>query len=788
MNSVMATTVRTRHHVYARARGACVAVLAAAAASLIGPGAAHAQLQNGRTATVPGELLVQFESGTSAAERADARDEAGTRVEEGLREPGLQRLSVEPGTTVGEAIRRLEANPDVRFAQPNIRYHATAVAANDPDLPLWSLDKIGAPQAWTVTTGSPSVTVAVVDSGIADHADLGDNIDRGRGRDFVDVPGDPVDDTRDLNGHGTHVAGTIAAEGNNGIGVAGVSWNSTLVPVRVLDGYGEGTSAEMAEGLDYAGAIGAQVANVSISGAGIDPAVSAAITSHPGTLYVVAAGNDASDNDAEPQEPCNIDAPNLICVAATTEADGLADFSNTGATSVDLGAPGTDILSLKPPREEFRSWNFEGSTPLAGWDTSRSSWAVTADYATTVGGHSITESPFGPYARNQNTSITTVSPFNFSGRDGCGVDYQLRLDTMAGDWLRVRTAPDPAGPYTDRDTWSGSTGGEFWSRRTYLESDGQSVYLRFNLLANSDALVADGAYVDDVAVNCNGGPTAPDDYVKLEGTSMASPHVAGTAALIWAARPTASVASVRCDLLGTGAQLGSLSGATVTGRRLDVYAALTRNRSAQPPADTGGANGVTATGATVYGASDPCGTASSYQFEYGPTTGYGLATPASSIGSGNAAVAVSSALSGLAPGTTYHYRLVTIRGGARLAGPDRAFTTAPAPPPPQQPPVNPGEPKKPLTLKDVTVSCKRTGSGRKRTVRCTLRRATAVRRLSARLTKSSRLYARASGKLPRSGRVTLKLVRRLARGRYRVTITLRDSKGAKRTKRLTVKV
>jgi hypothetical protein len=268
---------------------------------------------------------------------------------------------------------------------------------------------------------------------------------------------------------------------------------------------------------------------------------------------------------------------------------------------------------------------------------------------------------------------------------------------------------------------------------------------------------------------------------------MASPHVAGTAALIWAARPNAGVASVRCDLLGTGDQLSSLSGVTVTGRRLDAAAALSGNRSAQPPADTGGATGVTPSGATVSGTSDPCGTATSYQFEYGPTESYGAATPASSIGAGNAGVGVSAGLSGLAPGTTYHYRLVTIRGGTRLAGPDRTFTTAVAPPP-QPPPVNPGSPNKALTLKDVTVTCTRIGSGRKRTVRCTLRKATAVSRLSAQLTKSRRLYARASGKLPRSGRVTLKLVRRLARGRYRVTMTLRDAKGAKRIKRLTVKV
>jgi subtilisin family serine protease len=555
----------------------------------------------------------------------------------------------------------------------------------------------------------------------------------------------------------------------------------------VLDGYGEGTSAELAEGLDYAGDIGAQVANVSISGAGVDPAVTAAIASHPGTLYVVAAGNDASDNDAEPQAPCNVDAPNLICVAATTEADGLAAFSNRGATSVDLGAPGTDILSLLPPRQTLGSWSFEGGNPLGGWDTSRSSWGVTGDHATTPGGHSMTESPVGDYGSNQNTSITTQVPFNFGGKDGCGVDYALNLDNGFNDWLRVRTSASLAGPFTTQDQWSGSTAGVFKPLRTYLNSDDQSVYLRFNLLANGDSDVGDGAYVDDVAVNCNGGPTGPDDYVELEGTSMASPHVAGTAALIWAARPSASVASVRCDLLGTGATLPALNGKTVTGRRLDAQAAVSGTRSAHPPADTGASDGVTPTGATVSGSSDPCGTASSFQFEYGPTTAYGAATAAASIGSGNASVPVSSALSGLSPGTTYHYRLVTIRGGARLAGADRTFTTAPAPPP-QQPPVNPGEPKKPLTLKDVTVRCSRTGSGRKRTVRCTLRQATAVRRVSAKLTKSSRLYARASGKLPRSGRVTLKLVRRLARGRYRVTMTLSDAKGTKRIKRLTVKV
>ncbi len=688
MNSMTATTVRKRRHGYARAWGACVAVLAAAA-TLLGAGTARAQLQNARTDAVPGELLVQFESGTTGAERADARQEAGAHVEEGLRRPGLQRLHVEPGTTVDEAIRRLQDNPDVRFAQPNLTYRAAA-AGPDPDLPLWNLDRIGATSAWADTKGSPSVTVAVVDSGIADHADLTDNLDRSRGRDFVTAADDPVDDTHDLDGHGTHVAGIIAAEGNNGIGVAGVTWHSTLVPVRVLDGDGVGTSAELAEGLDYAGDIGVQVANVSISGAGIDRAVSDAIASHPGTLYVAAAGNEGNDNDAEPQQPCNVDAPNLICVAATTQSDSLASFSNIGATSVDLGAPGTAILSTSPPLQTLASWTFEGSNPLVGWNTSLSSWAVTTAHATTVGGHSMTESPFGDYGRNQNTSITTSSALNFSGRDGCAVDYRLDLDTGFDDWLRVRTSSDPAGPFTDQATWSGSTGGAFTSLRTYLYADGQSVYLRFNLLANGDAAVGDGAYVDDVVVSCNGGATGAEDYAELEGTSMASPHVTGTAALIWAARPAAGIASrpVRSP--------GHRPAARVAGRRDGDGAparcgggGARRRFGTARRADAGGADGVTSTGATVYGASYPCGTATSYQFEYGTTPSYGSATAGRLDRRVNRRSPSARHWAASLPSTTYHYRLVTIRDGARLAGPDRALTTAAAPP--QRPPVNPGE-------------------------------------------------------------------------------------------------
>jgi subtilisin family serine protease len=847
MNVTMAMLVRQRHLPCARGGSARFAVLATTVASLVATPSAHAQLQRDQPETLPGGVLVQFEPGTSGSERADVRAAADTHVEEALRQPGLQRLSVEPGTSVSAAIRRLEASPRVRFAQPNIVYRATSVGAvtpNDPEYPnLWGMEQIGAPAAWAQTTGSPSVTVAVVDSGIADdHPDLAPNVDVARGRDFVndgfldgaldpDEPGfdgfDPLDQPRDLNGHGTHVAGTIAAAGGNGKGVVGVSWHSKLVSVRVLDGHGEGESDDLADGLDYAGDIGARVANVSISGAGVDPAVAQAITTHPNTLYVVAAGNGGFDDDRTPQSPCNVTAANVICVAATNDDDELADFSNVGATAVDLGAPGQGILSTQPVRERVMSpartgppahpahpafWTFEPTAedtdPLIDFRRNGLVWGLSEPgQSVEPGGRSATDSPGVDaqgkpftYPANSNSNLITppdTTRIDLSGKLGCSVDYQLKLNTIGpttpdpddrGDLMRVMT--DAMGPtYYEQDTWYGSTFGQFLPERTYLDVDGQQAHVRFNLLGNSpfDTLVSDGAYVDDVDVRCF--KPASEDYVELDGTSMATPHVAGTAALVWAARPNASVASVRCDLLGNGQALPSLNGVTVTGRRLDADAAVRGSRSAQPPAETGDAEGITTSVATLTGRADPCGTASLYEFQLGTTTAYEIpaAAPAS-IGAGNSPVGVSTIVGGLAAGTTYHYRLVTIRSGERLYGPDRTFTTAspPSPPPPQDP-IAPSTPRQ-LTLEDVKVSCKRSGSGRRRTVRCTLRQATAVRTLSARLTKSGRLYARVSGKPARSGRFTLKIVRRLSHGRYRLTLTMRDANGAKRTKRMTVTV
>jgi len=200
---------------------------------------------------------------------------------------------------------------------------------------------IDAPGAWAASTGG-GVTVAVVDTGLhATHEDLA-----GRavaGWNFVDGN----DDTTDGHGHGTHVAGTIAAVKANGLGIAGVAPDAQVMALKALADNGQGYGSDAIAAFDYASDHGVRVVNASLGGTGYLHSEYDAIAAHPETLYVVAAGNSGTDNDvsSEATYPCAYDLANVICVGASTPRDERASFSNYGRTSVDLFAPGVEILS-----------------------------------------------------------------------------------------------------------------------------------------------------------------------------------------------------------------------------------------------------------------------------------------------------------------------------------------------------------------------------------------------------------------------------------------------------------
>jgi len=307
----------------------------------------------------PDVVLVKFRDGTSSSARNSAVDSIGGRVEHTVAK-GTRVVRVRKGT-VAQAIAKLTRRGDVAYAEPDFEVKAVDTTPNDQLESLeWGLAKINAPAAWDTTTGNPATVVGVLDTGIDyNHVDLAANVWNNpgvagcpagtHGFNFAQptTPCAPLDD----NGHGSHVSGTIGAVGNNGIGVVGVNWNVSLMGLKVLGSSGSGSITAVAQGVQKAieakqAGVNIRAINASIEG-GASQTMRDAIdlAGQNGITFVAAAGNDAHDNDATPTYPCNYHLPNEICVAATDRSDALASFSNWGAGSVDIEAPGVGVVS-----------------------------------------------------------------------------------------------------------------------------------------------------------------------------------------------------------------------------------------------------------------------------------------------------------------------------------------------------------------------------------------------------------------------------------------------------------
>src|SRR5689334_2300606 len=347
-------------------------IVASLAVLLAAPTTVRAADPGGPTA--PGSapvtrVIVRFAADASAQARAAMRARADVERDATLPVRGLELVDPDPGVSVSAAVADLERMDGVVYAEPDHVLRQTAVP-NDPLLAYeWDMTTIRAPEAWDVTTGSSQVTVAVVDTGIdARHPDLAPNlwtnpgesgggreangrdddgnglIDDVHGWDFVDHDAQP----QDGNGHGTHVSGTIAARGDDAVGVAGLNWSAGVMPLRVLGNDGSGYVSDAITTYTYAARNGARVVNASLGGPGFSRAERDAIAAASNTLFVVAAGNDSADDVTTPDYPCDYDLANVVCVAATNRDDSLASFSNYGPLNVDLAAPGVDIASTWP--------------------------------------------------------------------------------------------------------------------------------------------------------------------------------------------------------------------------------------------------------------------------------------------------------------------------------------------------------------------------------------------------------------------------------------------------------
>ncbi|MBC7771440.1 MAG: S8 family serine peptidase [Pyrinomonadaceae bacterium] len=327
----------------------------------------------------PEVILVRFKAGASDQAKASMMSlVGGTSIEQFWLVPGLETVKVTGD--IFQSIDLLSLFPSlIEYAEPDYMVH-TFVTPNDPSYgQLWGMHNTGqtvngdpgitnadinAPQAWDAFTGDANFVIADIDTGVNyNHADLSANswinpgevagngidddgngyVDDTRGWDFVNNENNPMDD----NGHGTHTAGTVGARGNNGIGVVGVNWQCKLMALKFLNSSGNGSTSGGLSALQYAVAKNVKVSNNSWGGGGFSQSMLNAINASQsiGHLFVAAAGNAGSNNDSSPSYPASYTAANVIAVAATNNNDGIASFSNYGATSVDIGAPGVTIYS-----------------------------------------------------------------------------------------------------------------------------------------------------------------------------------------------------------------------------------------------------------------------------------------------------------------------------------------------------------------------------------------------------------------------------------------------------------
>ncbi len=363
---------------------------------------------------VDGEIVVRFVPGSGRGHRSAARASARARLKRNIPRLDMQlwELPSKGRTAMLDNLNVLRKNPNVLYAEPNYVVRAlgrrgaagtpqaglgTIAAPSDPRFDdLWGLHNTGqtggtedadidALEAWGVSTGAEGVVVAVIDTGVDyTHPDLADNtwvnadeiaangidddsngyVDDVHGYDFAYHDADPMDGHK----HGTHCAGTIGAVGNNGIGVIGVNHDVTIMAVKFLDDGGFGKTAAAVEAVLYAVDNGAVILSNSWGGGGPSSALKDAIVyalDHD-VLFVAAAGNDSVDTDIFPNYPSNYDVDNVMSIASTDHNDLKAGTSNWGLNTVDLGAPGVEVLSTVPGAYSYSSGTSMATPHVSG--------------------------------------------------------------------------------------------------------------------------------------------------------------------------------------------------------------------------------------------------------------------------------------------------------------------------------------------------------------------------------------------------------------------------------------
>ncbi len=372
---------------------------------------------------------------------------------------------------------------------------------------------------------------------------------------------DPTDYYDDY-GHGTHVSGTIGAKGNNALGTTGVNWQVSILPIKAADENGEFSVADIISGINYAAAQGASIINASFGGSGYSQSEYDAINSNSSILLVAAAGNNSSNNDITPEYPSGYALPNIISVAATDQNDNLSSFSNYGQTTVHVAAPGSNILSTVPARASVLSNDLISA---AGWTFNPgSSWSISGDILTNAG------------YPNSDSSWAISPSLDLSSSTKCKIELLITGSSEYNqDILLIQIRSGSGAWQTLNFPQSGDYSDAWYSAASDIYSfDGKNpVQIRFYFTSNSTNNAYAGWSIKSLKVTASSSDYT-SAYEYWDGTSMATPHVSGMAALIWSAFPAYSADQIKYIIMNSVDLKPSLSAKVSSGGRINVYNAL----------------------------------------------------------------------------------------------------------------------------------------------------------------------------------------------------------------------
>ena len=484
--------------------GLAGASLVVAPRRIVAQGAARFEREtvNGRD-VVAREVLVKFRQQPSASDLSQIRADGDASDIRAIGRAGLFRLRSR-SRNVPALLAALRGRPDVAYAEPNFIVRMIS-EPNDPQFPqLWALKNVGqvfegiagvpgadihAVPAWGISLGSTANVVAIIDTGIDyTHPDLVANLWSAPTAFTVDIDGAPITcaagthgfnaitrtcDPRDDEDHGSHVSGTIGATGDNGTGVVGVNWTTRLMAIKFIDATGNGTTEDAIASVEFAIAVKQQFAatgeaNIRVlSNSWGGPDFSQALLDEVNAandadmLFVAGAGNDGTDNDVDPFYPASFDAPNVISVTATDNTDDLAWFSNYGSSTVNLGAPGVDILStIRNGQYAFLSGTSMATPHVSGaaalllsactLDTASVKEALlgTADPLPTLTGITTTGGRVNVYSALSSCIAPPLAPTGLTAHGG---DTKVTLSwsaALGATRYNVKRSLTPGGPYS----------------------------------------------------------------------------------------------------------------------------------------------------------------------------------------------------------------------------------------------------------------------------------------------------------------------------------------------------